>query len=168
MSISMYQTSVPIFIRMLGNLNQILEKAAAHAEKKGFNPQNLVNYRLYPDMLPLSSQIQIATDTVKGCVARLSDQQPPVFEDNEITLAELSARVTKTIDYVKTFTPEQIDNTEEKTIQLKLGSYTPTFTGQRYLLHFVLPNLYFHITTAYAILRHNGVDIGKADYLGVE
>ncbi|WP_431687739.1 DUF1993 domain-containing protein [Hahella sp. NBU794] len=168
MSISMYQTSVPIFIRMLGNLNQILEKAAAHAEKKGFNPQNLVNYRLYPDMLPLSSQIQIATDTVKGCVARLSDQQPPVFEDNETTLAELSARVTKTIDYVKTFTPEQIDNTEEKTIQLKLGSYTPTFTGQRYLLHFVLPNLYFHITTAYAILRHNGVDIGKADYLGVE
>ncbi|ABC27426.1 uncharacterized protein conserved in bacteria [Hahella chejuensis KCTC 2396] len=168
MSISMYQTSVPIFIRMLGNLNQILEKAAAHAEKKGFNPQNLVNYRLYPDMLPLSSQIQIATDTVKGCVARLSGQQPPVFEDNEATLAELSARINKTIDYVKTFTSEQIDGTEEKTIQLKLGSYTPTFTGQRYLLHFVLPNLYFHITTAYAILRHNGVEIGKADYLGVE
>ena len=166
MTISMYQASAATFIHKLSNLAAILEKAAAHAEAKGFDGRVLVNSRLFPDMLPLSSQIQIATDGVKGGVARLAGQQPPKYEDNEGTLPELVERVRKTIAYIKTFTPEQIDGSEERAITLQVGKHTLHFAGLPYLLDFVTPNFYFHITTAYNILRHNGVEIGKRDYLG--
>ena len=166
MTISMYQASVATFVHMLGNLAVILEKAAAHAEAKPFDGRVLASSRLFPDMLPLSSQIQIATDGAKGGVARLAGQQPPKYDDNETTLPELIERVRKTIAYLKTFTPEQIDGSEERAITLQVGKNTLHFAGLPYLLQFVTPNFYFHVTTAYNILRHNGVEIGKRDYLG--
>ena len=166
MSISLYKASVPVFIHGLGNLVTLLEKATAHAAAKKFDPTILVNSRLFPDMLPLVAQIRIATDGVKGAAARLSGQEPPVFEDNEQTMPELIARLQKTIDYLKTFKAEQIDGAEDRQIQLKIGGHTLSFKGLDYLLTFVIPNFYFHVTTAYNILRHNGVEIGKQDYLG--
>lgn len=166
MKISMYQASVPTFIHMLGNLSAILEKAVVYAEAKKIDPAVLVNGRLAPDMFPLSKQVQIATDGAKGCAARLAGLEPPRYEDNERTFPELVARIRKTIDFLATLTPEQIDGSEEKTITLKFHETTKTFAGMPYLLNYVLPNLYFHTTTAYAILRHNGVEIGKQDYLG--
>lgn len=166
MKISMYQASVPTFIHMLGNLSAILEKAAVYAETKKIDPAVLVNGRLAPDMFPLSKQVQIATDGAKGGAARLAGLEPPRYEDNERTFPELVARIRKTIDFLATLTPEQIDGSEEKTITLKFHETTKTFVGMPYLLNYVLPNLYFHTTTAYAILRHNGVEIGKQDYLG--
>lgn len=167
MTISMHQASAATFIHKLNNLAAILEKAQAHAHARQFDGRILVNSRLYPDMLPLSSQVQIATDGAKGGVARLAGQQPPRFEDNESTLPELVQRVRKTIAYLETFTPEQIDGSEERDISLQVGQHTLRFKGLRYLLDFVTPNFYFHITTAYAILRHNGVEIGKRDFLGL-
>lgn len=166
MKISMYQASVPTFIHILGNLSAILEKAAVYAEAKKIDPAVLVNGRLAPDMFPLSKQVQIATDGAKGGAARLAGLEPPRYEDNERTFPELVARIRKTIDFLATLTPEQIDGSEEKTITLKFHETTKTFVGMPYLLNYVLPNLYFHTTTAYAILRHNGVEIGKQDYLG--
>jgi hypothetical protein len=166
MKISMYQASVPTFIRMLNNLSAILEKAAAHAEAKKIDPAVLINSRLCPDMYPLSRQVQIATDNAKGSVARLAGLEPPKYEDTESTFPELVARIRKTTDYLATFKPEQIDGSEEKTVVLKLRSSSRTFAGLPYLLNYVLPTIYFHITTAYGILRHNGVEIGKQDYLG--
>ncbi|WP_269532993.1 DUF1993 family protein [Chitinimonas sp. BJYL2] len=166
MSLSMYQASIPVFIRMLGNLSNLLDKALAHAEAKKFDPTILVNGRLAPDMFPLSRQIQIATDGVKGCAARLAGVEIPSYADTETTIDELKARIARTVAFLQTFTPAQIDGTEDKTVTLKLRGEETQFQGQPYLLDFVLPNLYFHITTAYAILRHNGVEIGKRDYLG--
>jgi len=166
MNISMYQASVPTFIHGLTSLVTLLEKATAYAEAKKFDPTILVNSRLFPDMLPLAAQIRIATDGVKGAAARLSGQEPPVYEDNEQTMPELIARLQKTIAYLKTFTPEQIDGSEERKITLKIGGHALGFSGIDYLLTFVKPNFYFHVTTAYNILRHNGVEIGKGDYLG--
>lgn len=166
MSISMYQASLPNFVRGLANLAALLEKAAAYAEAKKFDPAVLVNSRLYPDMLPLAAQVRIASDTAKGCAARLTGREAPVFEDNETTLAELIGRARKTIDYLNTFGPAQIDGTEDAKVSFKAGSYTLNFTGLSYLTDFAIPNFYFHITTAYDILRHNGLDIGKLDYLG--
>ncbi len=166
MKISMYQASVPTFINMLNNLAAILEKAAAHAETKKIDPAVLVNSRLYPDMLPLSTQVQIAADNAKGSAARLAAVEPPKYEDNETTFPELIARVQKTVSYLKTFKPEQIDGSEEKTIVLEMRTRTLTFQGMPYLLNFVLPNFYFHVTTAYDILRHCGVELGKRDYIG--
>lgn len=165
-TLSMYSASVPAFIRMLGNLRAILEKGAAHAAAKKFDPAVLVNGRLAPDMFALARQIQIATDAVKGCVSRLAGVEIPKYEDTEATLPDLIARLDKTIAYVKTFKPAQIDGTEEKAIVIKSPRGDLNFNGQQYLVHFVLPNLYFHVTTAYNILRHNGVEIGKQDYLG--
>jgi hypothetical protein len=166
MQISMYRASVPALIHMLNNLSAILEKAMAHAEAKKINPAVLISARLFPDMFPLSRQVQIATDNAKGGAARLAGLEPPKYEDNEASFPELIARIRKTTDYLATFKPEQIDGSEERTITLKFHDITRTFAGMQYLLGYVLPNVYFHITTAYAILRHNGVEIGKQDFLG--
>ena len=166
MSITMFQASVPVFTRMLGNLRAILEKGAAHAEAKKFDSLVLVNSRLIADMFPLSRQIQIATDTSKGCVARLAGIEPPKYEDNEATVAELLARLDKTIAFIKTIKPEQIDGSEGKDITLQMRTGPRQFKGMPYLLHFAMPNFYFHVTTAYNILRDNGVEIGKPDFLG--
>lgn len=166
MTISMYQASVPAFIRMLDTLKGILEKGAAHAEAKKFDPAVLINSRLYPDMFPLSRQVQIATDNAKGCPSRLAGIDPPKYEDTESTFPERYARIDKTIAFLKTFKPDQIDGSEEKPIMLSTPRGTLNFRGQAYLLDFVLPNFHFHVTTAYNILRHNGVELGKTDYLG--
>jgi hypothetical protein len=166
MSISMYLASVPPILRTLANLRAILEKAAAHAEAKKIDPSILINARLYPDMLPLSHQVQIATDNAKGAVSRLAGMEPPKYKDNESTFPELVARIDKTIALLETFKPEQIDGSEDKTITLPMHDRTLTFKGMPYLLDYVLPNIYFHVTTAYAILRHSGVEIGKQDFLG--
>ncbi len=166
MTISMYQASAPVFERMLGNLASLLEKAAAHAEAKKIDQAVFVNARLAPDMFNFAKQIHIAGDTAKGCMARLAGVDAPKYEDNETTLTELVARINKTIDYIKTFKPEQIDGSEEKQIVLPMRSGPLEFKGLPYLLNWVNPNFFFHITTAYDILRHNGVEVGKMDYLG--
>ena len=166
MTISMYQASVPVFIRTLNNLVGILEKGATYAETKKIDPSVLVNSRLFPDMLPLSKQVQIASDVAKRGVARLAGAEAPNFEDNETTFPELIDRIQKTISYLDTFKPEQIDSSEEKTITLQMRDNTLSFQGMPFLLYFVLPNVYFHVTTAYNLLRHCGVEVGKQDFLG--
>jgi hypothetical protein len=166
MQASMYAISVPVFVRMLGNLSAILEKAAAHAESKKFDPSVLLGSRLYPDMFPLIKQVQIAGDFAKGAVARLAGQEPPKYEDTETTIADLGVRLAKTIAFVEGFTPAQIDGTEDRDIELKVRGETVRFKGLPYLVHNALPNFYFHVTTAYAILRHNGVELGKRDFIG--
>ena len=164
--ISMYQASVPVFARALGNLAHILGKGAAHAEARKIDPAVMLNSRLFPDMFALTRQVQIASDAAKGCVARLAGVEPPKFEDNEATFAELDTRVQKTIAYVKTFKPEQIDGSERRAIVLKSPRGDMNFQGLAYLQGFAIPNLYFYITTTYDILRHNGVELGKMDYIG--
>lgn len=166
MSLSMYQASVPVFLKTLGNLSGILKKAEAYAVAKKIEPGVLVNARLAPDMLPLARQIQIASDAVKGFGARAAGVDVPSFADTETTFAELQARIQKTVDFLKTLKPEQIDGTEQKEVTLKVGGNDLAFTVQNYLLHFAMPNFFFHVTTAYAILRHNGLEIGKKDFLG--
>jgi len=166
MSLSMYQASAPGLIRGLENLSVILEKAATYAETKKIDPSVLINSRLAPDMFPLSRQVQIATDGAKGCAARLAGIEVPSYEDNEATFPELQARIKKTITFLKSVSAKQIDGSEERKVSLKLRGKDIYFLGQSYLLAFVLPNFYFHITTAYAILRHNGLEIGKPDYIG--
>jgi len=166
MSISMYQSSVPVLVHSLNNLVGILEKGAQYAETKKIDPSVLVNSRLYPDMLPLSKQVQIASDIAKRGAANLAGMEAPKFDDVETTFAELIERTNKTIAFLQTIKPEQIDGTEEKTINLPMREKTLTFSGQVFLLYFVLPNVYFHVTTAYDILRHCGVEIGKQDFLG--
>lgn len=166
MSLTMYQASIPVFVRMLKNLSVILDKAAAHAEAKKIDPAVFINARLAPDMYPLSRQVQIATDIVKGCAARLADIEVPSYEDNETTFADLQARIAKTEAFLQSVTAPQIDGSEDRKITLKFGSRELSFLGQAYLLDFVLPNFHFHLTVAYAILRHNGVEIGKMDYTG--
>jgi len=166
MSITMYQASIPVFVRMLGSLSAILDKAATHAETKKIDPAIFVNARLAPDMFPLSRQVQIATDMVKGCAARLAGIEFPSYEDNETTFADLQERITKTVAFLQSVSASQIDGSEDRKITLKFGSKELNFLGQAYLLDFVLPNFHFHLTTTYAILRHNGVEIGKKDYVG--
>jgi len=166
MSLTMYQASIPAFVRMLDNLSNILDKAAAHAEAKKIAPAIFINARLAPDMFPLSRQVQIATDMVKGCAARLAGIEVPSYEDNEATFEELQARVAKTVAFLKSIRAEQIDGSEERDITVKFGSREFNFLGQAYLVDFVIPNFHFHLTSTYGILRHNGVDIGKMDYIG--
>ena len=166
MTISMYQASVPAMIKTLSNLRNLLEKALTHAEIKKIDPSVLVNARLYPDMFPLSRQVQIATDMAKGAASRLAGQEVPSYEDNEATFPELIARLDKTIALLVTFKPGDIDGSEDRTITLPMRDRTLTFKGLPYLIDYVLPNVYFHTTTAFAILRHNGVEIGKKDFLG--
>jgi uncharacterized protein len=166
MTISMFQASVPPLIRTLSNLAAILEKGAAHAEAKKIDPSVFINSRLYPDMLPLGRQVQIASDVARRGVARLADSEAPSIEDNEATFPEFIARLHQTIDYLKTFKADQIDGSEEKSIALPIRGETMQFEGLPYLFGFILPNVYFHVTTTYAILRHNGVELGKLDFLG--
>ncbi len=166
MSISMYQALVPVAIHTLSSLSNILAKAQAHCEARKIDPNAFLQARIYPDMFPLVKQVQIATDMVKGGASRLAGVDIPKFEDNEASFADLQARVAKTIDYLKTFKPEQIDGSEGKDIVLTLPSRTVEFKGQTYLTAYVLPNMYFHTTTAYNLLRHGGVEIGKRDFLG--
>ncbi len=166
MALSMYQASVPAFVQMLTALSNILDKAAAFAAAKKVDPAVLLASRLAPDMFPLTRQIQIGADFAKGPMARLAGLEVPKYEDNETTIDALKARIAKTLDYVKSFKPEQIDGSEARAINLTVGGQPLTLTGQDYLVNFALPNFYFHITTAYAILRHNGVEIGKRDYMG--
>lgn len=166
MSLTMYQASIPVFIRMLGNLSTILDKAAAHAEAGEIDQAVFINARLAPDMYPFSRQIQIATDMVKGCAARLAGIEVPGYEDNETTFSDLQARIAKTTAFLQSVSAEQINGSEEREVMLKLRDREIHFLGQPYLLNFVLPNFYFHITVAYSILRHNGVEIGKMDFIG--
>lgn len=166
MTITMYQASIPSLIRSLNNLAAILEKGLAHAEAKKIDPAVLVNSRLYPDMFPLGRQVQIASDIARKGAARLAGLEAPNLEDNETSFPELIARLGQTTAYLETLTPEQIDGSEEKSITLPVGKDTMTFEGLPFLLSFILPNVYFHVTTAYDILRHCGVDLGKLDYLG--
>lgn len=166
MSLGMYQASVPVFSRQLVAMGKILAKAEAHAEARKFDQKALIQARLFPDMLPLSAQIQIASDAAKGAVARLSGAEVPSWEDNEATLQQLAERCAKTEKYLASFKPEQIDGSEDREVTLKIGGNPVPFAGQQYLLGFAIPNFYFHITTAYALLRHSGVEIGKRDFLG--
>jgi len=167
MGISMHSACAPIFVRTLTNLLAWLDKAKAHAEVRKFDSNNYLGLRLAPDMLPFARQIQITTDGVKGCMARLAGVEVPKWEDNEASLDELRARVQKAIDYVKSFAPAQIDGTEGKEILIPARQGDPVrFTGESFLKHYVLPNFFFHATTTYALLRHAGVELGKRDYLG--
>ena len=166
MTISMYQASAPRFVNMLKNLAAILDKGEAYADAKKINHTVLTSFRFFPDMLPLTRQVQILTDQVKGCASRLAGQEPPKWADDEKTFADLHARVAKTIAHLKTFKPEQFEGAEKRAIEIKFPNATFNFTGKDYLLNFVTPNFYFHYTTAYAILRHNGVPVGKGDFLG--
>ncbi|MFM9889707.1 MAG: DUF1993 family protein [Rickettsiales bacterium] len=166
MTLSMYQASIPGFILGFTNLSALLDKAAVFCEEKKIEQTVLVNARLAPDMLPLSRQVQIASDIVRRGIARIAGVEAPGIDDKETTFAELKARIDTTIAYLKSFKPAQIDGTEGNKVSLKVGGHDLSFTAQDYLLKFVMPNLYFHETIAYAILRHNGVAIGKMDFLG--
>jgi uncharacterized protein len=166
MAISMYQASVPVLIKMLTNLKAILEKAAAHAQAKKIEESVLLNARLYPDMFPLITQVHIATDFARGTGARLAGKEPPSYEDNETTFAELIARTERTLDYLRALKPGEIDGSEAREIVRKLRAGPKTFSGINYLLQFAMPNFYFHTTTTYAILRHSGVELGKNDFIG--
>lgn len=166
MSLSMYQASIPVLIRGLDTLAAILAKAAADAAARKIAAEVFLNARLAPDMLPLVRQVQIVSDTAKGCAARLAGIEVPSYADTEASFPELQERLAKTVTFLKGVAPEQIDGSEARAIVLKAHDQEIHFTGQSYLLGFVLPNFYFHLTTAYGILRHNGVEIGKKDYLG--
>ena len=163
---SMYQASIPVFVRTLGNLKKILKKAEKHAVVKKIDPDVFLGARLAPDMFTLVKQVQIATDMAKGCAARLAGRKVPSYKDNEETFAQLYARIDKTVKFLKQFKAGQIDGNEDKSIEIPTRHVTYKFNGREYLYHFVLPNVFFHITTAYAILRHNGVSLGKKDFLG--
>jgi hypothetical protein len=162
----MYQASAPVFARQLGALSKLLEKAAAYAAENNIPPAELLEARLAPDMFALPRQVQVATDSVKGAMARLAGVEIPSFPDTETTFPELQARIEKTLAFVASCSAAQIDGTEDKEIVLKIRGNEVPFTGRSYLLHFVLPNFFFHVTAAYAILRHKSVPVGKTDYLG--
>jgi hypothetical protein len=167
MTISMHSASAPAFVRMLGNMLVWLDKAQAHADARRFDSANYLGLRLAPDMLPLVKQVQIASDAAKGCMGRLAGQELPKWDDSEASLDDLRARIRKTLDYVQSFQPSQIDGSEDREVVIPLRNRDPlTFTGEAYLRHWALPNFYFHATTLYALLRHAGVDLGKGDYLG--
>jgi hypothetical protein len=166
MSISMYTASVPVFVKTLTNMLRWLDKAEAHAKARSFDPAVYLTLRLYPDMLPLPSQIRIATDAAKGCAARLAGKEPPVFEDNETTLDQLRDRIRKTLAYLEGVSAKDVDGSEEREIVIPARNREPRrFKGEYYLKHWALPNFFFHATTLYALLRHNGVELGKADFL---
>lgn len=167
MPLSMYQATAPVFLRALHNLREVLGKGEAHANDKGYDPAMLLQARLAPDMLPLVRQVQIATDMAKNGCARLAGVEPLAFPDDEATFAQLYARIDRAIDYIKGFVAEQIDGSETRAVSfMTRNDGEMKFDGQSYLLHFVLPNLFFHGTIAYAILREAGVALGKADFLG--
>ena len=162
----MYSASVPVFSRMLKNLLAVFEKAEAYAADHNIDLQTFVETRLAPDMIPLSGQVQIATDGAKGVSSRLAQKAVPSWADDEVTFADLKARLQKGIDYLATFSPEEFVGSDDRTVTIKIGGQDTILTGETYLLNRGLPNFYFHVTTAYDILRHKGVPIGKKDYLG--
>jgi uncharacterized protein len=166
MALTMHSASVPVFVRMLGNVVGWLDKAEAHAREKKFEPSVYLSARLAPDMLPLSTQIQIACDAAKFCVARLAGVEPPPFPDEEKTIDELRQRMRKTIDHVQSIPAAQIDGSDAREISVPRRTGPIAMTGEAYLKTFALPNFFFHVTTTYALLRHNGVELGKADFLG--
>lgn len=166
MTLSMYQASAPRFVNMLNNLSAILDKAQAHAEAKKIDPAVFTASRLYPDMFPLSRQVQIACDAAKGAVARLAGVDIPKHEDTEQTFADLKTRIARTVEFIQSVPASKIDGSEERAVTIKLRGQDTTFKGAPYLLGFAWPNFYFHVTTAYNILRHNGVEVGKRDFLG--
>lgn len=166
MSLSLYDLSIPVLRRGLANLTVILDKGAAHAAARKFEPATLVQARLFPDMFPLSRQVQITCDTAKGAAARLAGIDIPRHEDTETSFEELKQRVAKTLDFLGTVKPEQLRGAETRTVEVKFPSRTLTFTGLSYLMDFVLPNFYFHESMTYALLRSNGVEVGKMDFLG--
>lgn len=166
MTLSMYSASVPVFSRMLKNLLAVFEKAEAFAAEQNIDLQTFVETRLAPDMIPLSGQVQIATDGAKGVSSRLAQKPLPSWADDEVTFSDLKARLQKGIDYLATFTPEEFVGSDDRTVTIKIGGNDTELSGETYLLNRGLPNFYFHVTTAYDILRHKGVPIGKKDYLG--
>ena len=166
MSLTMYECSIPVFLRYLNNLSALLKKGTSYASEKEIEYSILVNARLYPNMLPLSRQVQIACDVTKGAAARLSGVEPPKHEDKETTFEELQDRIAKTKTFLESIDEANINGTEDKEILLQAGPKEIKFTGRIFLTTFALPNLLFHVSTAFNILRHNGVDIGKMDYLG--
>jgi uncharacterized protein len=166
MKISMYQASAPRFANTLRNLAVILDKAQAHCEAKKIDPATLASMRLIADMFPLSRQVQIACDTAKGAVARLAGMEVPKHEDTEQTFADLKQRIARTVDFVLSVSADKIDGSEDRQVTLRLGGKEVTFTGIQYLLGHAYPNFYFHVTSAYGILRSNGVELGKRDYIG--
>ena len=166
MALSMYPASVPVFLRTLQSLRNIVEKAARHAESRKIKPAALLNARLFPDMFDLTQQIQIATDFARGTSARLAGTEPPAFTDNEQSFDDLLSRIDRTVAYVQTVRAADIDGSETREIVRPLRGEPHRFTGQNYLFQFALPNFFFHATTAYAILRHNGVELGKSDFIG--
>jgi hypothetical protein len=166
MSLSMHAISVPVFVRTFKAMLTWLDKAQAHADARKFDSANYLGLRLAPDMLPLTKQVQIATDMAKGCAARLAGLEVPKWDDNEASLDDLRARLNKAIDFVQSVPAALIDGTEEREIVLPMRQGEVRFAGQAYVLGYVLPNVYFHATTAYALLRHAGVEIGKRDFLG--
>ena len=166
MAISIYDFSIPVLARGLTNMSAILDKAAAHAAAKKFDPTVLAQSRLFPDMHPLVRQVQIACDTAKGAAARLAGIEVPKHEDNEATLAELKARIAKTVDFLKSVNRDRLKDAESRDIEIKFPNGSWKFTGIAYLADFVLPNFYFHVSMVYALLRKSGVEIGKGDFLG--
>jgi len=168
MSISMYQASIPQFIRMLGNLSLIIDKARIHAESRKIDESVFLNARLEPDMYPLNQQIQIVVDMAKTCAARLAGIDAPYYEDGEITFSALKNRISQTIDFLQRIDSARIDNSYDRPIRFKLESKEIVYLGQDYLLENIIPHFYFHVTVAYAILRHHGVELGKKDYLDNE
>jgi uncharacterized protein len=166
MALNIYDVSIPVLVRGLNNLATIIDKAAAHAEAKKIDPLVFAQARLYPDMLPFTRQIQITCDTAKGCGARLAGIEAPKHEDNETTLAELKHRIAKTLDFLQSLSAEKFAGAESRAIEMKFPNRTLNFTGVDYLNKFVMPNFFFHQTVAYALLRHNGVELGKMDFLG--
>ncbi len=168
MTISMYQASVPVYSERLRGLALVLAKGEANANERKIDPQVFLSARLAPDMLDLTRQVQIATDHAKRCTARLAGREAPAFDDNESSFSELQARIARTSEYLKGFAPADVDGSEERKIELKVGQRELAFTGMQYLLHFAMPNFYFHVTTAYDILRHNGVPLGKPNFFGAE
>jgi hypothetical protein len=166
LKISMYEASVPVFAKVLGNLAAILEKAAAHAEAKNIDPAVLLQSRLAPDMFPLVRQVQIAADAAKGGAARLAGVEVPSYEDNEASLPDLVQRLKKTVAFLEMLKPASFEGSEDRTVTWKTRTAEKSMVGMPYLLTHITPNLFFHVTTAYNILRHNGVEIGKQDFLG--
>jgi uncharacterized protein len=165
MKLSMHALSVEVFANALGNLSWILEKGAANAAQRKFDPAVLLGARLAPDMLPLTRQVQIACDIAKSATARLAGQEPPRFEDNEATVEQLLARIARTVDYLKGVPASAFEGSETRDIKVPAGERTFEFKGLAYLQRWAIPNVFFHVTTAYNILRHNGVDLGKRDFL---
>ena len=166
MAFTIYRASVPVFCRMLTNLGAILDKAVADAEERKIDPAVFVTARLAPDMLALARQVQVATDTAKGCGARLAGIEVPGFADTEATFPELKARIDKTVAFLEGVPADKLEGSEDRIVTIKIRGNDVSFSGADYLANFAMPNFYFHVTTAYAILRHNGVKVGKPDFLG--